>query len=76
MRRILMSNQRSGKWKPAAMSDGLNDMKLRNFFRTAANVLENEPDAAFYFEQIMEHITKGGSIMTEDPVAVRRILGA
>jgi len=71
-----MSNQRSGKWKPAAMSDGMQDMKLRNFFRTAANVLESEPDAAFYFEQVMEHITKGGSIMTDDPVAVRRILGA
>ena len=76
MRRIPMSNQRSGKWKPAAMTDGSTDMKLRNFFRTAANVLESEPDAAFYFEQVMEHITKGGSIMTEDPVAVRRILGA
>ena len=71
-----MSNQRSGKWKPAAMSDGMQDMKLRNFFRTAANVLESEPEAAFYFEQVMEHITKGGSIMTDDPVAVRRILGA
>ena len=31
-----MSNQRSGKWKPAAMADGNTDMKLRNFFRTAA----------------------------------------
>lgn len=71
-----MSNQRSGKWKPAALDNGMSDMKLRNFFRTAARVLEEEPDAAFYFEQVMEHITKGGSIMTDDPVAVRRILGA
>lgn len=71
-----MSNQRVGKWKPAAMSDGTSDMKLRNFFRTATKVLEDEPDCAFYFEQIMEHINGGGSIMTDDPVAVRRILGA
>ena len=71
-----MSNQRRGKTYRAAASDGMQDMKLRNFFRTAANVLESEPDAAFYFEQVMEHITKGGSIMTDDPVAVRRILGA
>ena len=71
-----MSNQRSGKWKPAAMSDGLNDMKLRNFFRTCAKVVDEDTDAQFFFEQIVEHINKGGSIMTDDPVAVRRILGA
>ena len=76
MRRIPMSNQRSGKWKPAAMSDGLNDMKLRNFFRTCAKVVDEDTDAQFFFEQIVEHINKGGSIMTDDPVAVRRILGA
>lgn len=71
-----MSNQRSGKWKPAAMSDGMNEMKLRNFFRACARVVEDESDAQFYFEQLVEHINNGGNISTDDPVAVRRILGA
>lgn len=70
-----MSNQRSGKWKPAAMNDSTLDMKLRNFFRTAAAVVEQDSDAQFYFEQIVEHINNGGSIMMSDPVTVRRILG-
>ena len=50
-------------------------MKLRNFFRTAASLLDEDADARFYFEQIVEHMNDGGSIMTDDPVAVRRILG-
>lgn len=54
----------------------MNDMKLRNFFRTCARVVEEESDAQFYFEQLVEHINNGGSISTDDPVAVRRILGA
>jgi hypothetical protein len=37
--------------------------------------LEDEPDSQFYFEQIVDHINQGGSIMTDDLVAVRRILG-
>ena len=72
-----MSNQRTGKFKPAAMRDGgLNDMKLRAFFRTAADLVEDNSDAQFYFEQLVEHINNGGNISTDDPVAVRRILGA
>jgi len=70
-----MSNQRSGNWKPAALGDGMGDMKLRNFFRTAASVVGNDTDAQFYFEQIVEHINNGGSISTDDPTTVRRILG-
>lgn len=70
-----MSNQRRGKTYRAAASDGLQDMKLRNFFRTAASVCEDESEAQFYFEQLVEHMNQGGSIMTDDPVAVRRILG-
>lgn len=71
-----MSNQRAGKTYRAAASDGMQDMKLRNFFRTCARVVEDDTDAQFYFEQLVEHINNGGSIMTDDPVAVRRILGA
>lgn len=70
-----MSNQRGGKWKPAAMRDnGLSDMKLRNFFRIASEIVEDE-ESKFYFEQLVDHITNGGNLTTDDPVAVRRILG-
>ena len=56
-------------------SDGLGEMKLRNFFRTCASVVEEDTDAQFYFEQIVDHINNGGNIGSDDPVAVRRILG-
>jgi len=70
-----MSNQRGGKWKPAAMRDGgLNDLKLRAFFRTAADLVEDE-ESKFYFEQLVDHISDGGTLTTDDPIAVRRILG-
>ena len=70
-----MSNQRAGKTHKAAANDGMQDMKIRNFFKTCVRVLEDEPDIQFYFEQIVDHINQGGSIMTDDTVAVRRILG-
>tara|TARA_R110000822_G_scaffold44843_1_gene120212 strand:+ start:5045 stop:5260 length:216 start_codon:yes stop_codon:yes gene_type:complete len=70
-----MSNQRAGKFKPAAMPSGMNEMKLRNFFRAAAAVCEEGSDTQFAFEQIVDHINDGGNIMTDDPVAIRRILG-
>ena len=69
-------NQRAGKTYRAAANDSMQDMKIRNFFRTAAKVVEDDTDAQFFFEQIVEHMNNGGSIMTDDPVAVRRILGA
>ena len=71
-----MSNQRAGKTHRASAGDSMNDMKLRNFFRTAASLVEDDTDAQFYFEQIVDHINNGGNISTDDPVAVRRILGA
>ena len=70
-----MSNQRAGKTHKAAASDGMGEMKLRNFFRAAATVVGDDTDAQFYFEQIVDHINQGGNIMTDDPVAIRRILG-
>ena len=59
-----MSNQRSGKWKPAALSDGASEMRLRDFFRhcmeaTAAN---GDEDSSFYFEQIVDHLNAGRSL--------------
>ena len=70
-----MSNQRAGKTHKAAASDSMTDMKLRNFFRTAASVVGEDTDAQFYFEQIVEHINNGGSILTDDRSAVGKILG-
>lgn len=70
-----MSNQRTGKTHRAAANDGMQDMKLRNFFRLAAKVVGDDTDAQFYFEQIVDHINNGGNIMTDDPTAIRRILG-
>lgn len=69
-----MSNQRAGKFKPAAMREGDN-LKLRAFFRTAASLVEDNSDAQFYFEQFIDHISGGGSLNSDDPVVVRRILG-
>ena len=72
-----MSNQRAGKTHRAAANDGLREMQLRNFFRTGKQLLEDtgNEDAAFYFEQVEEHISNGGSIFTEDKQTVSRILG-
>ena len=72
-----MSNQRAGKTHRAAPGDSLNDMKLRNFFRTSRKLLlaNGNEDAAFYFEQVEEHIQSGGSILTDDYTTVGRILG-
>lgn len=70
-----MSNQRAGKTYKAAASDSMSDMKLRNFFRTAATMVEDGSDAQFFFEQIVDHINDGGNIMSDDPTTIRRILG-
>tara|TARA_B110000908_G_C9960742_1_gene316745 strand:- start:90 stop:305 length:216 start_codon:yes stop_codon:yes gene_type:complete len=70
-----MSNQRMGKTHKAAANDGTGEMKLRIFFRKAAELMEPESDAQFYFEQIVEHINNGGNLNTDDSKAIGRILG-
>ena len=72
-----MSNQRAGKMHRAGASDSLKDMQLKIFFRTCKEMLEqtDNEDAAFYFEQVEEHITNGGSIFTDDRQSISRILG-
>ena len=61
-----MSNQRSGNWKPAAMSDGgkIDAMTLTTFFKSAKEALERAgyDDCAFYFEQCEDWMREGGSI--------------
>ena len=37
-----MSNQRAGKTHRAAANDSMSDMKLRNFFRVAASLVEEK----------------------------------
>ena len=74
-RNFVMSNQRRGNTHRASLDDGMGVMKTRNFFRACAQALEDEPDAQFYFQQIVDHINDGGSIMTDDPSSIRRILG-
>jgi hypothetical protein len=71
-----MSNQRAGKTYRAAANDGLGEMKLRNFFRDCAEILEDvgQYDAAFYFGQVVDHINNGGSLPS-DIREVGKILG-
>ena len=71
-----MSNQRAGKTHRAAANDGMQEMKLRNFFRSCKEILEdnNQDDAAFYFEQIMDEINDGKSLPV-DRRDIERLLG-
>lgn len=60
-----MSNQRAGKWKPAAMNDNRsNGMQIVSFFREAKEALERSgnEDAAFYFEQVEDWLREGKSL--------------
>ena len=52
-------------------------MSTVTFFKNAKKLLANygHEDASFYFEQVEEHIQKGGSIMSDDSTTVGRILG-
>ena len=70
-----MSNQRRGSWKPASMSHGDN-MRTVTFFKYAKKMLEQygHEDAAFYFEQVEEHLRKGGSLPNTDK-EIGRVLG-
>ena len=70
-----MSNQRSGKWKPASMREG-ESMSRVTFFKNAKKLLANygHEDASFYFEQVEEHLRKGGGLST-DFKEIGRILG-
>lgn len=55
--------QRPGK-KSKGLSDGSQLMKQMLFFKACKEVLEQygHEDAAFYFEQVEEHIRNGGTM--------------
>jgi len=71
-----MSNQRQRSTYRAASSDSLADMKLRDFFREAAGILNQagEEDAAFYFEQVVDHLNQGKPL-PQDYTALSRMFG-
>ena len=70
-----MSNQRRGNWKPASMSQG-DSMRTVTFFKYAKKLLEEygHEDAAFYFEQVEEHL-RGGGGLPNDSKEVGKVLG-
>ena len=70
-----MSNQRAGKWKTASLRDG-SGMQTVTFFKIAKQILEQygEEDAAFYFEQVEEHLRQGGGL-PNDNKQVGKVLG-
>ena len=70
-----MSNQRRGKWKPASMSQGDN-MRTVTFFKYAKKMLEQygHEDAAFYFEQVEEHL-RGGKGLPSSEKEIGKVLG-
>ena len=67
--------QRPGKITASAYDD-TSDMKLRNFFKTCAQVLKDDEsdEGAFYFNQIVDHINEGKSLPT-DRASITRMLG-
>lgn len=66
-----MSNQRRGKWKPAAMNDNTG-MRLTEFFKRATEVLNQygHDDAAFYFEMCEEWLREGKTLNPNDAAKI------
>ena len=70
-----MSNQRPGKFKTATIRDA-SGMNTVTFFKNARKLLEEygHEDAAFYFEQVEEHLRDGGKL-SSDSSDVGKVLG-
>ena len=70
-----MSNQRPGKWKTATLRDR-SGMQTETFFKTARKHLEEyrHEDAAFYFEQVEEHL-RGGKGLPSSEKEIGKVLG-
>ena len=70
-----MSNQRPGKYHPATLRDG-SGMQTVTFFKVAKNLLEEygHEDAAFYFEQVEEHL-RGGKTLPSSEKEIGKVLG-
>ena len=70
-----MSNQRRGKWMSSTLRDS-SGMNTVTFFKCAKKVLSDygQEDAAFYFEQIEEHLREGKSLPLDERT-VGKVLG-
>ncbi len=70
-----MSNQRAGKTYSASANDNTG-MGTVTFFKNAKLALEQAgyEDAAFYFEQIEDHLRDGGGL-PQDSRSIERVLG-
>ena len=70
-----MSNQRRGKWMSSTLRDS-SGMNTVTFFKCAKKVLSDygQEDAAFYFEQVEEHLREGKSLPLDERT-VGRVLG-
>jgi len=67
--------QRSARYQSKAASSGTSDMQLLDFFRACQQSLEDhDTDAAFYFEQIVDHMRTGKPLPTKK-VEISRMLG-
>lgn len=69
-------NQRAGKTHRAAMDNSMADMRLMTSLKNLHAALEDadETEAAFYFEQLIEHI-RNGKPMPSSFREAQRILG-
>lgn len=63
--------QRNARTKPAAMADG-GGMGTVRFLVRCSEALERagKEDAAFYFEQLVDHLRNGGSMNENENVNV------
>ena len=59
-----MGFQRAPRLKPASITDNHAEMKQYEFFKSCAEVLgrEGKDEASFYFEQLVDHLQRGGKI--------------
>lgn len=69
-------NQRPGKIQSRADPGGISEMTLKKFCDQAAMQLIDggEGDAAFFFEQVSDHLVQGKPLPT-DREGVRRLFG-
>lgn len=68
-------NQRKPNMKPASLSQSSVSMSQLRFFKNCVNELEEtgKQEAAFYFEQLVDHIQDGGALTENQDVS--RVLG-
>ena len=72
----MMMNQRAGKYHKATGMDDGQSMRMYQFFKSCRRQLEEEghEDAAFYFEQVEEHLKNGKGLPALDK-DVANVLG-